>query len=230
MSIPHFPVPEYPDLQFPGLTFYLLNQKAPNFITSAKWFVRLCISFVFLIMLLIMTLFFEYHDLFEDILDLSALAVLFFLYILSISLFTPVFLNSEYVKNMAIISKKHFIYRELAKTPRKKRLIVANNILNALKSNEWRLYINYANTIDSARTIYCCKKIEKIALDLGSNDPTRFTAAILKTMHNQRGGIFYLFDIFIILTDQHFIHEHKKGRKIRKTMKLMIQNDLTHLH
>lgn len=229
MSKEQFPVPEYPDLQFPGLTFYILNQKAPNYKSEIKLYARLFISFMFIIVALITLFSSQYNDLLRDVLDISALALLLLLYFMFSSFFTRVVLNSEYVNKQAQISKKHFIYRELTKISRKTRIIIAHNILNALTSSEWRLYINYAQKIDHARTVYCCEKIEQIAADLSSNDPALYTKAILKTMNNQRGDVLYLFDMFIILTDQHSNNKQKEGITMRNTKKLLTQDNFKNL-
>ena len=217
-----FPLPEYPDIIFPDFSYYSVNQKFQDSKSTVKWGIRLLITVFFFSLILIVS--FSYHFNEDSNSSIYFLLITFLVvsYILCLYFFTPLLLKSRYVNKKIILSRKNFFYHEYKKVPLRARRLVAKNIFDALKSDEWRLYINYANQIDHKRTLYNTKKIAEIASALCSKDPTVFSHAVYKSMHNKRGSVRYLFDMFIILTEQNLNMKNKKNKTTRKTKKLMM--------
>lgn len=224
----HLIIPNYPVLSFPGLSYELLNKKIPDYIATTKWYIRVGISSLFVLIAAITSISCYYFELINDLFYLSTLSVLLLLYMITMPMFTRLFISSEYITKKTRRSKRKFFYRLLSNTTIENRRMIANNILEALKSDEWRLYINSGNRIDPARTVYCCQEISKIATDLTTTNPRKFCRAMYKVMNNQRGSVRYFFDTLIMLGEKEFNKKDVTKPKIRNTKKLLMENFFMH--
>ncbi|CZF78042.1 hypothetical protein GCE9029_00577 [Grimontia celer] len=223
-----FPIPEYPKLAFKGVSFQSLNQQAPNYANTARWYARLIISAAFMLFAVITTVSCLYFGLTTDIFFLATLVGTLLVYMISMPVLTKAFVTSERIKNKMKVKKRRFYLRSLANTPINDRLDVANSIWEALRSEEWSLCITYAHAADRTRTVYCCQQIGKIASELTHTAPDVYTDAMLKTMNNQRGSVRYFFDILSMLGEQQFHEEHEAEKHVRTTQRIMVDDIFTH--
>lgn len=222
------PMPNYPELSFPGLSYESLNKRIPDYISATKWYARVWISSIFVIVAAITSISCYYFELTNDLFYVSSLGILLFLYIITMPMLTRIFVTSVYITNKISISKRKYFYRLLANTPTEHRLVIANNIWNALKSDEWRLYINLANNIDRVRAVHCCHELGQIASDLTSTNPRRFCRAMFKTINNQRGGVRYFFDTIVMLGERELNNKNEHKSTIRNTQKLLMDDLFIH--
>ncbi|WP_394213278.1 hypothetical protein [Enterovibrio calviensis] len=223
-----FPVPEYPDMEFIGVSFHTLNQQTPDFVATSKWYARLGISMAFLLFAAITTASCYYFGLTDDTFFIATLSVTLLLYLVSMPMLTRAYIASERMNRKIVLEKQRFFVKSLANTPLEERLQVANRIWTALRGEQWTECINLAHALDKPRTVYSCQQVGKIASNLTHTDPEIFCDAMLKTMNNQRGSINYFFDIISMLGEQQFYDEHEEQRKVRGTKKLMLDDIFTH--
>lgn len=223
-----FPVPAYPDVAFPGISFVDLTKRAPNYLNTAKWYARLLISAAFLVLAKITTVTCYYFDLTDDVFFVATMVVTFILYLISMPVLTKAFVHSPPVRDKMRASRRKFYHSSLANTPLQDRLNVANNIWDALKDEQWTLCISYAHTNNKERTLYCCQQIGKIASEITHTDPDIFCDAMIKTSNNQRGSLTYFFDVLIMLGEHQFHQENEEEKKVRITQRLMIDDFFTH--
>lgn len=228
MDQEQFPIPEYPKLGFKGVSFQSLNQQAPSYVTTAKWYARLMISAAFMLFAVITTLSCYYFGLTTDVFFIATLIGTLLIYLISMPVLTKAYVTSERVIKKMRRKKRQFYLRSLANTPINDRLEVANGIWDALRSEEWSLCVSYAHTADRTRTVYCCQQIGKIASNLTHTAPDVFSDAMLKTMNNQRGSVRYFFDILIMLGEQQFHEEHEAEKHVRTTQRIMVDDIFTH--
>ncbi|MFD2177471.1 hypothetical protein [Veronia pacifica] len=217
MNTPRFTVPYFSEFVIGRLSYARLIRKMPDFISKAKWNLRVGISSLFLFFTLTIACTIIFHGLSHEDFYRTLLCINLISYVIALPIVTHIVAQQKWMKDWIRNSRKSHINNALQELSMRDRNIAANRIWKMLHHPKWQECINYAFAADPRRAQKSYQAIRQVLINITSDKPSVYCDAAWRVISEQRGSIRDQLDILVTLANRHYQTHQPKNEQARKT-------------